>query len=107
MKRYFGRRIRGRARVYWKSKAGCGLLLPVLEMGEHSAGHFEWGYLGKRPARLALSLLFDLAGESRALLEYQSFKREVVAALPHYAWELSQEEILCWLWSRAVEFSCS
>jgi hypothetical protein len=73
--------------------------LPLrLDVANHSPDGFAWGYEGSGPAQLALALLCDTIGESRATLLYQDFKRFFVAALsPDEPWELSANDILAWV----------
>ncbi len=63
---------------------------------------FEWGYAGGGPSALALALCIEalvLAGAERpaavrrAQDVYQTFKRLVVASLPHDRWTLTADEV--------------
>jgi Family of unknown function (DUF6166) len=75
------------------------IALPLrLDLRNHSPTGFAWGYEGSGPAQLALALLCDTIGESKATLLYQDFKRFFVAALsPDEPWELSENDILAWV----------
>lgn len=48
----------------------------------HSPDGFSWGYSGSGPSQLALSILLRLTSKAIALKNYQSFKRDIIAALP-------------------------
>lgn len=64
----------------------------------HSEG-FEWGYSGSGPADLAYSVLTYFYGPAVGQEFYQSFKREVIASIPHDAQEylLAADEIAHWV----------
>jgi Family of unknown function (DUF6166) len=69
-------------------------LNPRLDLWNHSPNGFEWGYGGSGPAQLALALLADHFGNGeQALQVYQSFKWQVVSALPHLEWTLTSRDI--------------
>ena len=52
------------------------------QLRNHSPDGFNWGYGGSGPAQLALAILLASVGRRAALLNYQRFKFEVVAAWP-------------------------
>lgn len=96
---YCGERIEGSATV-WKTTVRDGQevarqeLSPRNDLRNHSPTGFEWSYGGSGPAQLALALLADaLPNEETALGLYQSFKWEVVVALPWRAWSLTESEV--------------
>jgi len=66
-----------------------------LDLANHSPTGGEWGYAGSGPAQLALALLADAFGGSRAgdqlaLAFHQEFKRRVIAVLDQEApWTIS------------------
>lgn len=47
----------------------------------HSPDGFAWGYGGSGPAQLALAVLIELIGPTKAQAHYQQFKDEQLAAL--------------------------
>lgn len=49
----------------------------------HSPSGFSWGYLGSGPAQLALAILLELKGKEFALKNYQHFKEDFIAEIPH------------------------
>src|SRR6185503_6025024 len=68
--------------------------LPLrLDIKNHSATGFAWGYAGSGPAQLALALLMDSTGDSElAQTHYQDFKSEVVSQWAD-CWTISAKEI--------------
>ena len=70
------------------------------DLANHSPDGGEWGYGGSGPAQLALALLADAFGGSRAgdqlaLAFYQDFKWRVVAGLPQEArWKMAASTVL-------------
>lgn len=71
-------------------------------------GHFSWGYTGRGPANLALSILADyfgetpLSGEARrevrqAWKYHYNFKMDFVAWFEKKSWEISSWAIDAWL----------
>jgi hypothetical protein len=70
------------------------------DLANHSPDGGEWGYGGSGPAQLALALLADAFGGSRAgdqlaLGFYQEFKGRVVAGLAQeLPWTMTQERVL-------------
>jgi len=53
-----------------------------LDLANHSPTGFNWGYQGSGPSQTALAILAHEKGDEFALQWYQTFKREVIAALP-------------------------
>ena len=110
---YYGRRTPNGCRVTKRFTDDAGHarsipLNPQLKLRNHSPDGFEWGYGGSGPAQLALALLVDAVGDTRAgkvhaLAHYQTFKFEVVARLARDEWELSHEAIKEWLDKKLVE----
>ncbi|WP_439628571.1 DUF6166 domain-containing protein [Gemmata sp.] len=69
-------------------------LNPRLDLRSHSPTGFEWGYPGSGPAQFALALAADvLKDDDRALLIYQRLKFDLIAALPHEGWALTEPEV--------------
>jgi Family of unknown function (DUF6166) len=70
-------------------------LNPRFDLRNHSPTGFHWGYGGSGPAQLALAVLADyLRNDEVALLRYQEFKWQVIAALPQNdGWTLHPEDI--------------
>src|SRR5437868_1145148 len=67
-------------------------LRPRSDIRDHSPDGFEWGYGGSGPAQLALALVADCCGRSKAVPGiYQRVKR-LVAAMPHDGWMLTDEQ---------------
>ena len=57
---------------------------PSQNVFNHSPDGFAWGYGGSGPAQLALAvLLVECPSKKIALANYQSFKWDVIAKLPH------------------------
>ena len=54
---------------------------PRLDLRNHSATGFSWGYQGSGPAQLALAILADASNDKIALQRYQEFKQEYIATL--------------------------
>jgi len=52
------------------------------EVWNHSPDGFCWGYSGSGPAQLALAILLEFTSEDNAVKLHQSFKSEVISALP-------------------------
>ena len=48
----------------------------------HSPDGFNWGYSGSGPAQLALAVCLMIMPKTEAVMRYQTFKREFIAALP-------------------------
>ncbi|MGA9451864.1 MAG: DUF6166 domain-containing protein [Verrucomicrobiia bacterium] len=90
MKRYEGRR-----EGYAVDVTVNGVPLdPRLDLYNHSPTGFEWGYGGSGPAQLALAILANHFGDNeKALVNYQAFKREIVAGLPKRGWILTSRDI--------------
>jgi Family of unknown function (DUF6166) len=70
-----------------------------LNVMKHSPTGFEWGYPGSGPAQLALAILVDAIGRTkaekeRALRLHQRFKAAVVVKLPHEKWMLTRSQVL-------------
>ena len=64
----------------------------------HSPDGFCWGYGGSGPAQLALALMLEATGDAQMAQQlYQSFKAEVIAALPQADFVLSGKQISDWL----------
>jgi len=51
----------------------------------HSPDGFNWGYHGSGPAQLALAVILKLTGKPG---DYQEFKRNFIASLPHNDFEI-------------------
>lgn len=98
MRRYEGLRQDGIAivRVLEDDRPIARDLDPRLDLRNHSAGGFEWGYGGSGPSQLALALCVDaLDGDIRlALRVYQEFKWQRIAPQEGERWTLTQDEAL-------------
>lgn len=70
---------------------------PLVHQARHSPTGFEWGYGGSGPADLALSILWDLLGESLANRLYQDFKFAFIATAERDRFEISEADIRMWL----------
>lgn len=70
--------------------------VPLKHRVKHSPTGFEWGYLGSGPADLALSILWDFLGKEPRQIEYMRFKENFVAGWKD-EWQITGEEIGCWL----------
>lgn len=71
--------------------------LPLrLDIANHSPTGFEWGYGGSGPAQLAIALIADAMGGSRAdvLRLHQRFKWAVVGRLPRTGFHLTEMEVI-------------
>jgi hypothetical protein len=94
---YVGRRTRQGVTVTRETDDGTTEPLPLrLDLAQKSPTGFEWGYNGSGPAQLALALLSDVVGDSRALPNFQRFKFAVVGRLPQMGWVLTQDEVAAW-----------
>jgi Family of unknown function (DUF6166) len=96
MKIYRGRRRYNGCRVLVNNRR-----LPLrLDLRNHSASGFEWGYEGSGPAQLAVAILADfLRDDDTALRLHQPFKRDIIAHLPVMSWEMSEEVVASWCMS--------
>lgn len=73
-------------------------LVPRLDLRNHSATGFSWGYAGSGPSQLALAILADVSDDETAQRRYQAFKWTVIAKLPgDSAWELTEDQVRGWL----------
>lgn len=71
------------------------------DLVNHSPDGFMWGYSGSGPSQLALALLLELADNQRfALMFYQDFKRQVIAALPQEDFSIPIAEAKAWIQER-------
>ncbi|MEX2587212.1 MAG: DUF6166 domain-containing protein [Actinomycetota bacterium] len=64
---------------------------------------FDWGYCGKEPRNLALSLLADaLEGGDHPLVDelYERLHDELVGELPAEGWQIRQVRILDWAFGK-------
>lgn len=95
------RDIDGRPKVIVEEEGA--LVGPLPHRERHSPGGFEWGYGGSGPADLARSLLWDVLGCEPDPEEYQAFKWDVVAKLPHEGWILTERYIRAWHEFRALK----
>lgn len=69
-------------------------LTPSLKVRNHSPTGFSWGYGGSGPAQLALAILLDYCGKTKALRYYQDFKWRTVARWPQEGpWKITGAEI--------------
>lgn len=96
--KYFGLRTPEGVTVALEDDAGSVRPLATrLDLRKHSPAGFEWGYAGSGPAQLALAVLADAVGATRAAPLYQAFKAQVVAALHGDRWELTRAEVVRWV----------
>jgi hypothetical protein len=96
--RYVGRRGAQGARVEREAEDGAREPLPPrTDLRNHSPTGFEWGYGGSGPAQLALAILADALGPTRAVGLYHDFKWEVLAGLEADEWAIAREDVLAWL----------
>jgi len=95
MKRYIGSRTEDGCQVtVMEDERPPRPLALRLEIRNHSATGFEWGYGGSGPAQLALALAMDVLGDAdRAQRVYQTLKFKLVGRLPNHAWELSEDQL--------------
>jgi hypothetical protein len=71
---------------------------PSQRVKNHSPCGFHWGYAGSGPAQLALAILLAEVGRKLAQRLYQSFKLQVIAALPQDGpWEITSTEVESWV----------
>lgn len=64
----------------------------------HSPDGFEYGYGGSGPSQLALAILLELTDdEAVALRFYHDFKRDCIAILGGYKFEIPIKDIQTWL----------
>lgn len=72
---------------------------PRLDLRNHSPTGISWGYEGSGPAQFALALLADgLDHDGMALINYQRFKREVIAcASQSEAFQITNVAIKAWM----------
>lgn len=91
MKSYEGNKY---GNVYVVEKLRRAPLPPRNDLRNHSPDGFAWGYGGSGPSQLALAILADLHGDTKALQWYQPFKWRVIAQLPgDKAWTLSAQQV--------------
>lgn len=63
----------------------------------HSPDGFNWGYGGSGPAQLALAILAEEFDDPFAVVNYQRFKRDVIARLDQdKAWDMTSWMIRDW-----------
>ena len=87
---------------YWRDEDGANSNVPH-RIVRHSPTGFEWGYGGSGPAEFALNILSCYIGEEAADRGlYQSFKWEIISALPHEGGVIKREAILEWLKEKGV-----
>ena len=93
--------------IVWRQNAVGGLsnLDLRLDLRNHPATGFAWGYGGSGPAQLALALLADATGDDEvALTHYLDYKKTVVEQWTWGEdWTLEWQDILGWLDSQGVE----
>lgn len=78
--------------------------LPLQEAIRNHSAEFNWGYGGSGPAQLALAILTDAIGATRAEVLYQDFKWQVIAGLQADKWSLTREDVIGWLsWHEAKD----
>lgn len=84
----------------FRTDKGCtvldrkGRLLPARQdVLNHTSEGFEWGFVGSGPAQLALAILCDLVGASRAVPLHRAFERKVIAKIKDATWALSETQI--------------
>ncbi len=69
-------------------------LEPRIDLSQHSASDFEWGYEGSGPQQLALAILADHFGDdSRALTQHKIFMEVVIAVMRTDEWTLTSDHI--------------
>jgi hypothetical protein len=95
MKRYQGiRTAEGCRVVVLEDGKPARPLDPRLDLRNHSATGFEWGYGGSGPAQLALALAADLLKDDvQAQKVYQRLKFKLVGGLPNHGWELAEDRL--------------
>ncbi|MBV8269982.1 MAG: hypothetical protein JO252_26975 [Planctomycetaceae bacterium] len=86
--RYVGRRVGGAAQVVRETEDGRQSPLPLrTDLRKHSPTGFEWGYEDSGPAQLALAILADAVGPTRAQVLYQDHpprhRRRALTGRPH------------------------
>ena len=70
----------------------------------HSPDGFNWSYGGSGPAQLALGLLLQFgATDEEAVRWHQTFKFQVIAALPAEDFQLPSEVVTQWIEARRSE----
>ena len=79
-------------------------LPPRFDLQNHSPDGFEWGYGGSGPSQLALALLASLTGDDAyACAMYQTYKWEVVCALPKQGWVIDGPQLREWVAQHPLE----
>lgn len=106
MKVYVGKRDKnGNCSVRVIEHGDSRALRARTDIANHSPTGFEWGYAGSGPAQLALALIADVGGFSKAsvLRLHQRFKFRVVARLPREGWKLTADEVLAAIGAILIE----
>jgi hypothetical protein len=68
------------------------------QLRTHSPVGFEFGYIGRGPAQLALAILLDATGSERiALRWYNEFKFEFIANIENDGGMILGEDIAQWI----------
>jgi hypothetical protein len=92
--KYFGERNGSGCSVFAKHDFRWVPLRLQTNKAEYSPADFDWGYMCRGAAQLALAILVDhLKNRVRALALYEDFEFMVVARLNRNEWLLSEEEI--------------
>jgi hypothetical protein len=68
-----------------------------------SGQYFEWGYGGTGPARLAFTILSEVAGREVAAQFDMDFMRELISNMPKEGGTISETEVRLWLKGRGKE----
>lgn len=96
--------------VFYRTSTGVTHNLPVgpsLQIVNHSPTGFNWGYHGSGPAQLALAILLKATNKETAMCWYQTFKSEVIAALPtdgFLFWTLTVKDVKEWVaWKEKIQ----
>ena len=109
MKFYYGKRLGDAPNIVGVVKVSdnmkCKGYLLVHHI-RHSPTGMEWGYLGSGPSDLALSILWDVAGQEPDRTTYMMFKDAFVGTWED-VWVISKEEIITWLKERIEVMSKS
>jgi hypothetical protein len=103
MRRYQGVETQSRQTVWVIEDDGeRRMLTRIMRHDKANVINFSWGYEGKGPADLALSILLDWAGadaDRRELAEryHERFMREVIAKIHERLWERGELMIDDWV----------
>lgn len=88
---YYGLKIeRGHCEVY----RGDELLDPRRDLIDHTAGDFDWGYLGRGPIQLALALCADaLDDDHLAIAVHTDFHQAITSRIDNSLWEMTRADV--------------